>query len=401
MSRPWAIVGSTVATQAAQAGLLIYGFSALALQLEQEFGATRFEVMLATTCLSLASSALGPVAGRWVDKGSARRLMLIGAAMLGLGLALVSVAQAIWQVWLAYALVLPFGNVLLGQLTSATLITRWFAERRGRAMGISTLGTSLGGFIFPVLIATASEAMGWRGALLAIGLITAATMALIVWLGIRDRPEEPKSEQACAALDIDSAGGLTIAQIIAQPAFWIITVAVGVKLATYIGLVNNLAGFAREIGVESIAAAGMVSVLSITSMVGKLGFGTLAERFTPRALFILAIALTIVGFALLLVAYGMMALVVACVLLGLSTGGMLPLWNLIVAEYFGEVSFGRALGLTSLAMVPLTAFASPFAGWVFDRTGHYDGVIWGSMVSLAVSIALLTMLPPANREEKH
>lgn len=392
MYRGWSVTGATVMTQAAQAGLLIYGFSALALPLEREFGTSRAEVMIATTCLSLASSALAPVAGALIDHRSIRGLMLFGCAALAAGFAAISQATALWHVWLAYGLLLPFANVLLGQLTSAALVTRWFEERRGRAMGISTLGTSLGGFVFPVLLATGSAEMGWRIAALTIGLAAAALLAALVAALIADRPPSAHAPATPGA----NAGGSSRA-ILASAPFWIITFAVGIKIATYFGLINNLGGLAQDLGFGGLFAATMVSILSIASMVGKLAFGTIAERVAPKWLFMLALAMTVASFGLLLIAQATASLVTVCLLLGLSTGGMFPLWGLITAEYFDSASFGRALGLMNLAMVPLTAIAAPLAGWAHDLTGSYAGAIWGSMVMLVLAILIIGLLRPSGR----
>lgn len=389
--RGWTVVGATVATQAAQAGLLVYGFSALALPLEHEFGTSRAEVMLATTCLSLASSALAPVAGHWIDKRSIKRLMLLGAAMLALGFLALSSAQAIWQVWLAYALLLPFGNVLLGQLTSAALVTRWFGTTRGRAMGLSSLGTSLGGFIFPLLLTGTALTLGWRTAAATVGGVTALAVALVIVLAVQDHP--PRDTEAVAGPAPDTFGSILV-----RPAFWIITFAVGIKIATYFALINNLSAFGQMRGVGAIAAASLVSVLSLTSMMGKIGFGFVAERVALKFLFAGALVATIGAFVVLLLASGYPALLVACVLLGAATGGMFPLWSLLVAQQFGGQSFGRALGLTNFAMVPLTASASPIAGWAYDRFHSYDGVITGSLVFLTVATALILCLPEPREE---
>ncbi len=395
----WSVAGTTIATQAAQAGLLVYGFSALALPLEHEFGVPRAHVMIASTCLSLASSALAPIAGRWIDLRSIRRLMLLGAVMLGLGFLALSGARTIWQVWLVYGLLLPFGNVLLGQLTSAALITRWFVARRGRAMGLSTLGTSLGGFVFPVLLTVTAQSLGWRGAAALIGVATAVLIGVLVALLIVDRPSDRSlASDGEPPMIAPSAPGMTTAQILARPAFWIITFAVGIKIATYFGLINNLGGFATGLGLKPIFAASLVSILSLTSMIGKLGFGTLAERIAPKWLFLAGLSLTVASFGLLFVANGAAMLVFACLMLGLATGGMFPLWSLMTAQQFGEASFGRALGLMNLMMVPLTAAASPLAGWIFDRTRSYDGVILGSIGVLSLAIVLLLWLKPEPAE---
>jgi MFS family permease len=394
MERGWIVTGGTIASQMAQAGLLIYGFSALALPLETEFAASRGAVMITTTCLSLASSALAPIAGRAIDRGSVRRLMLLACAMLGAGFLALSLVGALWQVWAIYAVLLAPANVLLGQLSSAALITRWFDDRRGRAMGISTLGTSLGGFVLPVALAAGTAAFGWRIAAALVGCGAALVVAGILALTIADRPA--RASQAASGARI-AADALPTRAILTMPAFWIITFGVGIKLATYLGLVNNLAAYGRGLGIGDVAAAGLISVLSVTSMAGKLGFGWLGERSPLKWLFAGALGLTIVAFAGLIAARGYPSLLAACLLLGLATGGMLPLWSLIVGQVFGQASVGRALGLTNLVMVPLTAAASPLAGWSYDLTGGYRTAIFASMALLALATALIALLPGPER----
>ncbi|MFN2098472.1 MFS transporter [Altererythrobacter sp. MF3-039] len=401
--RGWTVAGTTVASQMAQAGLLIYGFSALALPLEREFGVSRAEVMIASTFLSLASSGFAPVAGWLVDRGSVKRLMLFGAAMLGFGFALLPAATTIWHVWAIYALILPLANVLLGQITSATLITRWFEKRRGRAMGLSTLGTSLGGFVFPMLFVTLAEIQGWQGAAMICGMATAAMLAVLILLTVRDRPDKEEKTVEFAQTTVDggetAAAALSTPAILAKPAFWIITIAVGLKIATYFALINNLAGFADGVGIGALVAASMVSLLSLSSMAGKLAFGTLAEKIAAKWLFVGALAMTVASFAILLFVDTTFSLGVACLLLGLSTGGMLPLWGLIVAQHFGEASYGKALGLTNLAMVPVTASASPLAGWSYDQTGGYSAAIWGAMAILTAATFMAALLKDSRTPE--
>ena len=391
--RGWTITGTTIATQMAQAGLLIYGFSAFALPLEQEFGTSRAEVMITSTCLSLASSAFAPVAGWLVDRFSVRWLMLLGAAMLGAGFALLSAVTALWQVWAVYALMLPVANVLLGQISSATLITRWFHKRRGRAMGISSLGTSLGGFVFPVMLSFLASRGDWREAAFTCGVMTSVLLLMLIAITVYDRPDT--AERAGETLPqphgsgpANGAQALTTVQIIAMPAFWIITLAIGLKIATYFALINNLGGLAEGMGLEALVAGSMVSVLSFTSMGGKVVIGWLAERFSARWLFVIGLAMTVASFLLLLVTTSVAMLIIVCLLLGVSTGGMFPLWSLIVGQQFGEPSFGKALGLTNLLMVPLTASASPLAGLAYDRTGGYDAAIWGAIAALTLATIL-------------
>ena len=396
----WRIVSCTAVTQMAQAGLLIYGFSTIAMPLEAEFGVPRSQVMLATTCLSLATSFAAPFVGRLVDHHSIKRLMLLGALALGSGFAALGLARAIWHVWLVYALLLPAGNLLLGQLTSAALVTRWFAARRGRAMGLSSLGTSLGGFAFPLLLTVGIESLGWRTATAAIGVGTALVAALMIATNVVDRPEAvglAADGEAMKAQTLPAERPLATGEILRRSAFWIIALAIGLKVATYLGTVSNLIGFGTGLGLSGLAAASLLSTLAIASMVGKVGFGLVAERVALRTVLVGALAATILAMTGLLFVTTYPALVALCLLLGLATGGMLPVWSLLIGEYFGQASFGRVLGLTNLVMVPLTAISAPFAGWMFDRTGHYDDAFIGFIAALVLALLLALRLGRSGR----
>ena len=91
----WQVVAVAVVTQALQAGVLIYSFGTMAVAFEQEFGATRTQVMLGATVLSLTTSLLAPFFGALVDRRSVRSLMLIAVGALALGLVALSQARAL------------------------------------------------------------------------------------------------------------------------------------------------------------------------------------------------------------------------------------------------------------------------------------------------------------------
>ena len=127
----------------------------------------------------------------------------------------------------------------------------------------------------------------------------------------------------------------------------------------------------REFGAPMRDVALATTCLSLASSFGAPLAGRLIDRWSIRRL-----------------------MLVGATMLGLATGGMLPMWSLIVAEQLGDAVFGRAMGLTNLLMVPLTASAAPLAGWTFDRTGSYHGVILSSMVILPVAALLVLALKP-------
>ena len=106
MFHGWKIVGVSILTQAVQAGLLVYSIGVLALSFETEFGGPRKDVMLAATCLSIATSLISPLGGIAIDRFSAKRLMLGGVTALSLGFIVLGQARSLVQVWLVFGVVL-------------------------------------------------------------------------------------------------------------------------------------------------------------------------------------------------------------------------------------------------------------------------------------------------------
>jgi MFS family permease len=399
----WKIVGVSLLTQALQAGLLIYCFGTMAVAIEAEFGASRTQVMLGATLLSLVGSALSPWFGALVDRQSVRWLMVIATLALALGLLCLAQTRALWQVWVVFATLLPVANVLLGQLTSTALITRWFSRKRGRALGISAVGTSLGGFVFPVLLTTLMERFGWRLALMIIGVGALLVTIPLVLRFVVDRPEAlglyPDGAESPPSKLPTPVGKPGLGGIIRDPAFWLETVAVGVALFVYLGFLSNLYPHAIAVEVSPTAAATLMSIVAVCSIAGKLGFGAVADRLNLRYTLGSSLLLMIAGAAILSQSDGYGTVAVGAVAFGLAAGGLLPVWGALVARSFGPERFGRALGAMNLAMTPITLLSAPYAGFLFDRTGSYATAFGSYCVILLIALAALVPLKFPKLEE--
>jgi MFS family permease len=399
----WQVVAVAVVTQALQAGVLIYSFGTMAVAFEQEFGATRTQVMLGATVLSLTTSLLAPFFGALVDRRSVRSLMLIAVGALALGLVALSLARALWHVWLVFGTLLPLGNLLLGQLPTAALVTRWFSRLRGRAMGIAATGTSLGGFVLPVLLTTLIGQFGWRQALVIFGIGAFALVAPLVHRFVVDRPADrglhPDGDAAPPPQSSSAASGQGgLAAILRERAFWCETLAIGLGLFVYLGFLSNLYPHAVAIGQEPTRAAALMSVVAVCSVAGKLGLGTIADRMDLRHTMWLAFACMVGGTLVLSQAASYTALAAGAVLFGLAAGGLLPVWGAMVARSFGPARFGRALGAMNLAMAPVTLLSAPYAGYLFDRFGSYEWAFASYAAVLAVAaLAPVPLRFPADR----
>ena len=393
----WKIVGLSLLTQALQAGLLIYAFGTLAVEIEAEFGVSRAQVMLAATVLSLSSNLLSPLFGNLVDRASLRTLMLWAVAALGIGLVVLSRARSIWHVWIVFGTLLPVGNLMLGQLSTSALITRWFARLRGRALGIASVGTSLGGFTFPVLMTYLIERYDWRTALLLIGIVSiVVTAPLVRWLVV-DRPADlGLNEDGAAAppppVPEPAPGQTATRAILGHLPFWCETVVMGIALFVYLGFLSNLFPHAVSLGIEPTAAAGLMSLVAVFSVAGKLGFGAVADRVDLRLTMGTSFALMIVGSLMLSQLASYAGIAGGAVLFGLAAGGLLPVWGAMVARSFGQARFGRALGMMNLAMAPITLLSAPYAGYLYDRLGDYEVAFASYCGFLLLAGGALTLL---------
>src|SRR5690606_13642656 len=131
-----------------------------------------------------------PRAGRLIEKGSIRNLIIIGFVMLAASLLLLSLATHISQVLIIYGVLIATGATLAGALPASTLVTNWFYSLRGRALGISTIGASAGGLLMPPVAALLIENFDWRVSFQVLGAVCLVVTLPVVWFVVANRPED-------------------------------------------------------------------------------------------------------------------------------------------------------------------------------------------------------------------
>lgn len=365
-------------------------------------------VMLGSTLLMMFSGFMSPMLGRAVDRYSIAHLVCIGAFATALCMVLVSFSTAFWQILVIYACLLPLGFVLAGPLSAQTLVTKWFDGRRGTAMGIVTTGTSIGGFIVPVIIAFLFVETGWRTAHL---IVAGAVLLLIVppvLLFIRNSPKElglaadpPAAPTRVAAPTKESVTPhlWTTKAILTEPNFWVICAALFLLAAGFTGISVNLSPFATDLGIPTMHHGYFISIYAGTMIPAKVVFGLLSDRLDIRLLLWAATVCLGLSAGLLLVADSFLGLAVACIFLGMGSGSMLPLMGNLVSTRFGAHAFGRVMGM--LGPFNASAGMAPVAiGAIKDSTGSYtDGwlLVLASLLPAALFAAFLDRIGRSRR----
>jgi len=389
---PWIIVATTLVNQAFSVGILIYSFALFVVPWLDEFGISRGRMMLAIVALQMVVGFVSPTIGRLLDTRSLRLMVLLGALSTGAGLGLLSQATAFWQVMLIHATLLPLGMVLCGTLASQTLVSKWFAENRGLAIGISAMGTSMGGFVFPLVTAQLLATYDWHGTLLIHALLCLAILIPLNFFILRVPP--PAAEPNSADGTHRAPQSWNTREILTTRMFWIPIMGLIPINAAFGGVQFNLGALMSDLSMSQDFAAILISITSVSMIIGKLLFGMLGDRVEHRPLFWLMFGLMAAALWMYIGTPGRFELITAATLQGLATGGVLPMMGVTYSSRFGTLAFGKVLGLVNLFMM-IGSFGSILSGWIFDLTGSYNTAFWTFLVLLIPAMIALYWLPPA------
>ena len=362
----WNVVALTLVLQAVTIGISFYSFALFVVPWLEAFAVDRAQVMFAIFLAQLGLGAVSPVCGHLLDRFPVRLLVVLGCVCLAGGFLTMSAATAFWQVVVAYATLMPLGMAFAGSLASQTLVTRWFTGRRGVAMGISAMGTSVGGFAFPLLIAPLISNVGWQDTLAVLAALTVVLTVPAALLVLRRSPPGDARRVAGGS----PPRRWSTREVLSTRTFWIPVVALVPVNAAFGGVQFNLGAYVFDLGLAQGVAATLIAITAVSNFVGKFVFGSLGDRVDHRVLFWAMGACLAVALIFYLLAPGFPALAVAAALQGLSTGGVLPLMGLIYAGRFGVSSFGRVMGLVGLFLTA-GSVGSVYSGWIFDLTGSY------------------------------
>lgn len=387
----WLVVAYTLLMQAVTVGVLIYCFALFALPWLDEFDVPRRDVMLAISLLQVGMGAVSPFAGRAMDVLPIRVLVVAGAGCMAAGLWLAAQAQALWQILLIYALLFPPAMALTGTLASQTLVTRWFRDKRGLAIGISAMGTNLGGMVFPFLVAGWLVSLGWRDTLAWLALVGLLLVVPLGWLLLSRQPRQTRVGGDGVA---PGAGERpwTTREILSTRLFWI-PVAALLPLQLAFGAVQfNLGAYSDDAGLSASQAANLIALCSFCMILGKFVFGGLGDRLDHRWLYWMAAASMSGGLLLLSGTPPVLLVTLGVVLVGLAGGGILPMLGLVFGARFGIESFGRVMGLVMLS-ITFGALGPFLAGWIYDASGSYDGAFLTFVALFAPAVVLMRWLP--------
>jgi MFS family permease len=316
---------------------------------------------------------LGIVSGPLADRWGARRLVVAGMMLTGLGLAAAGLARTLTEVYLAYGIGVGFG-VGCSYVPALGAVQRWFARRRGVASGLAVSGIGVGTLAMPPLAASLIGAFGWRAAYSILGGVVAivgAGMALLIEDDPRDGGLAPDGDDFGPAEKASAPAGATLSEALRSRVFASLYAAglIG-SLGAFVPFVH-LVPYAVSHGAAQSSAVLLVGAIGVGSTAGRFFLGGLADRMGRR----LALLAMILGMAFALGLWALAAslwpLVVFALLYGVFYGGWVAVLPAVVMDCFGGRAISGVIGVLYTSVAFGSLIGPSAAGFAVDATRSY------------------------------
>jgi MFS family permease len=359
--------------------------------IQKDFGILRADASLPFTLTMIGFGAGGILMGRLADRFHILVPVIFGGLVLALGYVLSSFATNLWQFALAQGLIGLGSSATFGPLMAD--ISHWFTRRRGIAVAIASCGNYLSGVIWPPLIQHVIESHGWRTAQFGVGIFCLVAMPPLM-LALRRRPP------VHAAAAVDTAKGSLASLGISANTLMILLCIAGVACCVAMSMPQvHIVAYCGDLGYGPARGAEMLSAMLGFGLISRIAAGLIADRIGGLTALLLSSALQGVALFLYLWFDGLISLYVISALFGLFQGGIVPMYAVIVREFFAPQEAGTRLGIVLMSTLAGMALGGWMSGLVYDLTGSYqaaflNGLGW-NLVN--VSIVLWLLLRPGRR----
>ncbi len=392
-----------------------YTFGLFIGPLKEEFGWTTLMITGAMTTRGVIAAGLGPLIGYLADKKYGARILMTGGVLAaGATTMAVSQIQSLWQFYLLYGFIGALGMIGFGGLVTHTIIAKWFILKRGRAMGMASMGVSISGTIFVPLVHFLITNFGWRTTLLCLGFIIWAVALIPVVLFVRRSPEDvglrpdgldAEAVEAQSSGEIPVAYGFedeyswTLGQALRTRAMWLLLAAFNLAGLSFSGVTIHFFSFIESKGIPSFYGAAGMTTIAICCAIVKVPWGMLAEKFPARFCLMIVYAGCAAGLAILLGLNSGPYVLLYAIIYGTSLGGVIVLRELLFADYYGRAFLGTIRGVVMPVNLVSIAGGPLLAAWINDFTGSYLIAFTIFLITFALGSFLLVLARPPVPEE--
>jgi len=358
---------------------------------QAEFGAARAGASLPYTLTMIGFATGGIVMGKVADRFGIVPPIVIGGIALCIGYVGAAHATSLWEFIFMQGVVIGFlgTSSVFGPLVAD--ISHWFNRRRGTAVGICASGNYLSGTVWPPAIRICVDTIGWRHTYIAIGVICVLTM-LPLALALRRRAPSHGAQSAASGAETRAIPAMS------PNALQALLVIAGLTCCLAMAMPQvHIVAYCGDLGYGVARGAEMLSLMLGLGVVSRLASGWISDRIGGVRTLLLGSAFQLLTLLLYLPFNGLASLYLVSALFGLSQGGIVPSYAIIVREYLPAREAGARVSLVLMSTVVGMALGGWLSGAIFDLTGSYrvafiTGIGW-NLVNLSIALWLLFNRP--------
>ncbi len=354
---------------------------------QAEFGVDRADASLPYT-LTMVGFAIGnAIVGRFVDRYGITLPIIVAATALALGFILAAISTAIWQIAAIQGLLIGIGtSASFGPLIAD--VSHWFSRRRGIAVAATASGNYLAGAIWPTLIEGFIRTEGWRTTYMGIGVLCVCVM---VPLALCLRRPPPQDQPVRADGTVGPQPGRSIDLSPRRLQIMLAIAGIGCCVAMSMPQVHIVA-YSVDLGYGVARGAEMLSLMLAGGVISRLVFGLLADYMGGIRTLLLGSILQAIALCLYLPFDGLTSLYVVSLIFGLSQGGIVPSYAIIVREYLPAHEAGQRVGTVMMMTIMGMALGGWLSGWIYDATGSYQAALINGIAFNMVNITIMLLL---------
>jgi MFS family permease len=387
----WVVLGSAALIICLGVGTL-FSLGVFLKPIEESMGWSRTAISSVALLNWIAMGIGSFLWGALSDRIGGRAVAVMGGLLLGLGMVLSSQVSTLPQFCLTFGVMVGLAvGAFYAPLTATA--SKWFTANRGLAVALVSAGIGLGTFVMAPVTRWLTTVYDWRVAMIILGdvdwlLIVPA--ALLIRnapsdIGVTAHGGEP------ATIDRNFAAR----DVVRSPQFWAVSLTHFACCAAHSGPIFHMVTNAIDQGIPRMAAASVLGVSGLSSIAGRIGCGVLADRFGAKRTLIVGLSIQAVMVMLFLLAHDLAGFYALALGFGVAYGGVMPLYALLIRQYFGEKVMGAAYGGVFLVSTLGMGLGSYAGGWFYDHLGSYVGLfIASSGIGAAAALIAFTFRSP-------
>lgn len=394
---PWVIAVLASLVLMVSNGMTVSGLSVYDESLLTEFDWNRGELKFRDMITLCVTGVAAPFLGVLLDRYGVRACMLVGWVVLMAAYWLYSQINSLGELYFVHVF-LGIVLVLNGLNAGVILVSNWFVEKRGTAIGIALVGTSLGGAIFPQYGTAMIEAFGWRESFRG-AIIFPVIMLLLTFFVIRSKPSDkgmlPLGGLAGGGSHTDE--GLAYGDALRTRSFWALAVIASTTFYSVLGVQAHIFLHMRDMEFDVQTATNTISLFFLCALVGKFVFGIAADAIGPKRVFYVNVGVMFAG-SVALASMKPEYLWGSVIAFGLGWGGVYTVLQLSAITCFGLKAAGKILGTITV----LDAIGGGLGIWItgvlYTQNQSYELPFTIFCVLIVVALIAITQVQLKEKE---